>query len=42
MDIDMPLKNGIETTKEIIQFFKSIEVIPCIISACSAFVGEID
>ena len=36
MDIDMPIKNGYETTKEIIQLFKEYNV-SCPIVALSAF-----
>ncbi len=41
MDIDMPIKNGYETTIEIIGIFKNIyRAIPPPIVACTAFVGE--
>ncbi|EGR29050.1 hypothetical protein IMG5_164250 [Ichthyophthirius multifiliis] len=42
MDIDMPGKNGLQTTQDIIQFYKSMQTTACVISAYSAFVGQID
>ncbi|EAS02541.2 response regulator receiver domain protein (macronuclear) [Tetrahymena thermophila SB210] len=43
MDIEMPIKNGYETVKEIIQFYKSLQYsnIPVIV-ACTAYVGQED
>ncbi|KAL4461914.1 hypothetical protein ABPG74_000759 [Tetrahymena malaccensis] len=43
MDIEMPVKNGYETVKEIIQFYKSLQYnnIPVIV-ACTAYVGQED
>ncbi|EAR84981.2 response regulator receiver domain protein (macronuclear) [Tetrahymena thermophila SB210] len=40
MDIDMPQKNGYETTLEIFDFFNSINEKCCPISACTAYVQE--
>ncbi|KAL4427064.1 hypothetical protein ABPG74_021171 [Tetrahymena malaccensis] len=40
MDIDMPIKDGHQTTKEIIEFFNSYNIKIPLISACSAFVQE--
>ena len=40
MDIDMPLKDGHETTIDILDFFKAHKTSPSVISACSAFVQE--
>ncbi|EAR89572.2 ATPase, histidine kinase-, DNA gyrase B (macronuclear) [Tetrahymena thermophila SB210] len=37
MDIDMPVKNGHQTTKEILSLFSSQIVKPPIISACTAY-----
>ncbi|KAL4461538.1 hypothetical protein ABPG74_016162 [Tetrahymena malaccensis] len=43
MDIEMPNKNGYETVKEIIQFYKTVQYknIPVIV-ACTAYVGQED
>ncbi|EAR94824.2 ATPase, histidine kinase-, DNA gyrase B (macronuclear) [Tetrahymena thermophila SB210] len=43
MDIEMPIKNGYETVKEIIQFYKTEQYksIPVIV-ACTAYVGQED
>ncbi len=40
MDIDMPVKNGFETTIEILDIFTKIKKLPPNIVACTAFVGE--
>lgn len=40
MDIDMPVKNGYETTQDILQYFDSHFTPPPTISACTAFVSE--
>ena len=41
MDIDMPVKNGYETSMEILKYFSDIgESQPSIISACTAFISE--
>ncbi|KAL4461537.1 hypothetical protein ABPG74_016161 [Tetrahymena malaccensis] len=43
MDIEMPIKDGYETSKEIIQFYKDINLnqFPTLI-ACTAYVGQED
>lgn len=38
MDIDMPIKDGYETTEEILDFYKEINLTPPIITACTAYV----
>ncbi|KAL4512428.1 hypothetical protein ABPG72_005430 [Tetrahymena utriculariae] len=40
MDIDMPIKDGYETTKNILQYFKKKNMSPPKISACTAYVQE--
>ncbi|KAL4466673.1 hypothetical protein ABPG72_016790 [Tetrahymena utriculariae] len=40
MDIDMPIKDGHQTTQEIIEFYNSHNIKIPLISACSAFVQE--
>lgn len=41
MDIDMPIKNGYQTTKEILSYFEMKRIHnPTPISACSAYVQE--
>ncbi|KAL4502369.1 hypothetical protein ABPG72_011956 [Tetrahymena utriculariae] len=37
MDIDMPVKNGHQTSKEILSLFSSLTVKPPIITACTAY-----
>ena len=40
MDLDMPIKDGFETSKEIIELYEAEQKpIPAII-ACTAYVGE--
>ena len=40
MDLDMPVKDGFLTTKEILSLYKQNNIIPPNIIACTAFVGE--
>ncbi|EAR86396.2 ATPase, histidine kinase-, DNA gyrase B (macronuclear) [Tetrahymena thermophila SB210] len=40
MDIDMPIKDGYETTKNILQYFQKKNIPPPKISACTAYVQE--
>ncbi|KAL4438314.1 hypothetical protein ABPG74_009737 [Tetrahymena malaccensis] len=40
MDIDMPIKNGYQTTKEILNYYNNQKVKPTVISACTAFIQE--
>lgn len=40
MDIDMPVKDGHQTTKEILDFYKEINLQPPTITACTAYIQE--
>ena len=42
MDIDMPIKDGYQTTKEIIKFCNEKNIEVPLICACSAFKGDAD
>ena len=42
MDIDMPVKDGYETTTEINLFFEELHNKAPVICACSAYKGEND